>query len=103
MRGDRRMRLPSTYGARAEKRVARLLGGCTRPASGARWFAKGDVGTKDGLAQVKSTRKKQYTLKLKDLQLIERQALAENRAPSFILEFDTPNGRFLYRVERFFL
>jgi hypothetical protein len=93
---------PSKQGAAAEKRVATLTGGRTRPASGALWFAKGDVATKNNLMQVKTTKRKQYNVRLKDLQTLETQALACNKEPVFILEFDGKNGRVMYAIQKFY-
>lgn len=82
----------------AERRV-----GKPRPASGARWFAKGDVVTPAGeLAQCKATDKKQYTLKLAELRQIEEQAAAEDREPLFVVEFRTPQGPVAYEIRRHF-
>jgi hypothetical protein len=94
------MKLASKFGAECERRVAKMTGGRTRPASGARWFAKGDVKTPTHLLQVKATTKKQYTLRLADLQEIERQAAAEDKEAAMIVEFTTPQGRLTYRIER---
>lgn len=96
------MKLASKFGAEGEKRVAKMTGGRMRPASGARWFAKGDVVTDTHLMQVKATASKQYSLKLADLRLIEEQAAGEDKEAAMIIEFNTPQGRFHYKVERYY-
>lgn len=97
-----RMKLASKFGAECEKRVAKMVGGRTRPASGARWHAKGDVVTTTHLLQIKATTKKQYVLKLADLQTIERQAAGEDRDAAMVIEFNTLQGRYHYKVERYY-
>ncbi len=82
---------------KAERRV-----GKPRPASGALWFAKGDVVTNDGsLAQVKATHKKSYSLKLAELQQIENQAAGEDREAIFVISFETSQGPIMYKIQRF--
>jgi hypothetical protein len=85
---------------RAERDVATHAGGRTVLASGATWKAKADVSTPTHLIQVKSTEKRSYVLKLSDLALIEQQAAAANKAPRFVIEFITPNGRRRYVIEK---
>ena len=95
------MKLPSRFGAAAEKRVAKLTGSRRQPASGSRWHARGDLKSKEHLTEVKATARKSYTLKLATLRKIEREAAAQDRDPAFLLEFVTPQGRFLYKVMRY--
>lgn len=87
---------------KAEEQIAKLEGGRTTPATGAMWFAKGDVKSKERLVQVKSTQKKSYSLKLTDLDQIERQAAAADLEPSLVIEFQTPQGKRRYEVLRYF-
>jgi hypothetical protein len=94
------MKLPSRYGAAAEKRVAKLTSSRRQPASGARWHSKSDLKNDTHLTEVKATASKSYTLTLKTLLKNEREALAADRAPSFIIEFATPQGRHYFKVER---
>lgn len=96
------MKLPSRFGAAAEKRVAKLTGSRRQPASGARWHSRSDLKSKTQLIEVKATAKKSYTLKLQTLLKNEREALAEDRDPLFVIEFTTPTGRVLFKVERFY-
>jgi hypothetical protein len=72
------------------------------PGSGSRWFAKADLKSKSHLTEVKATATKSYTLSLKTLEKIEREALAADREPQLIVEFSTPQGRKMYKVERFY-
>lgn len=85
---------------RAERDVAKQVGGRTVPASGATWKARGDVSTPSTLIQVKSTEKASYVLKLSDLAQIEQQAAAANKEPQLVVEFITPSGRRRYVIER---
>lgn len=94
------MKLPSRFGAAAEKRVAKLTGSRRTPASGAKWFAKGDLSNATHLIEIKATARKSYTLKLDTLLKIEREAAAQDREPRFILEFSTPQGRVTYEVKK---
>lgn len=87
-------------GRRAEQRLADKIGGRCQPGSGNRWFAKGDVKTDTHLIQVKATTAKSYSLTLKELEEIEKQAAAVDREPLFIVEFTTPTGVRKYKIER---
>lgn len=89
-------------GLKAEHRVAKKEAGRITPASGAAWHSKGDVKSASRLVQVKSTVKKSYTITLKDLETIERQAAATDRDASFVIEFVTPKGNLYYSVERYY-
>jgi hypothetical protein len=95
------MKLPSKFGTAAEKRVAKLTNSRRTPGSGSRWSQKGDLKNITHLTEVKATASKSYTLKLKTLLKIEREAAAQDREPSFVIEFTDPGGRHHYfNVER---
>jgi hypothetical protein len=94
------MKLLSRVGAAAEKRVAKLTASRRQPASGARWHSKSDLKNATHLTEVKATATKSYTLTLKNLLKNEREALAADRVPAFIVEFSTPQGRHYFKVER---
>jgi hypothetical protein len=96
------MKLPSRFGAAAEKRVAKLTDSRRTPASGARWFSKGDLRNETQLMEVKATAGKSYSLKLATLRKIEEEAAAEDREGSLVVEFSTPKGRFMYRITRMY-
>ena len=96
------MKLPSRFGASAEKRIAKLTSTRRTPASGARWSAKGDLKSDSELIEVKATAKKSYVLKLATLRKIEQEAAQQDREPSLVVEFSTPQGRFMYRVQRMY-
>jgi hypothetical protein len=96
------MSLPSKFGAAAEKRIAKLTHSRRTPASGAKWFARGDLSSPSHLTEVKATKSKSFVLKLSTLQKIEREAAAQNREPVFVIEFTTPHGRITYHVQRFY-
>lgn len=85
---------------RVEQREADLRGGRVQPGSGSQWHSKGDVKTATHLVQVKSTEKKQYVLKLSDLEQIEREALNNNRDPEMVVVFLTSTGPRRYRIIR---
>ena len=87
-------------GRKAEQRLAEKIGGRCQPGSGNQWFAKGDVQTATHLIQVKATKAKSYTVTLKELEEIERQAAAVDKEPSFVIEFTTPSGVRKYKIER---
>ena len=71
---------------RLEKKLAEKLGGKRQPASGATPWAKGDIKFKDVLAEVKQTGKSRYTLKLKELFKIEKEAISDGKIPIMILD-----------------
>jgi hypothetical protein len=78
-----------------EKRAARRVGGRVQPASGA-GRAKGDVrSTWHARVECKLTRASSFTLKLAELEKIEREA-APPEKPIFEIEFQgvTPNKRY---------
>ena len=70
-----------------EKRLAKSLGGRRTPGSGSKAI-KGDVQTRDELVEAKTTAKSQYTLKLEDLQKLERQALGAGKRPVLAIELN---------------
>lgn len=64
-----------------EKRLAKAVGGQRNVASGAFWFRKGDVRSKDLLIEHKWTGKKSFTLKSDVLEKITTEALLDSRTP----------------------
>ncbi len=64
-----------------EKRLAKAVGGQRNVASGAFWFRKGDVRSKDLLIEHKWTGKKSFTLKSEVLEKITTEALLDSRTP----------------------
>lgn len=64
-----------------EKRLSKAIGGQRNVASGAFWFRKGDVRSKDLLIEHKWTGKKSFTLKSSVLEKITTEALIESRTP----------------------
>lgn len=57
------------------------------PGSGNQWHSKADVKTADWLIEVKNTAARSYRLKLDDLELIEKHALAAGKSPAFVVDF----------------
>lgn len=72
---------PKKLSNKHETFIAESLGGKTVIASGALYFAKGDVVTDDYLIECKATEKDYYILKGKILNKIENEALKCNRIP----------------------
>lgn len=64
-----------------EKRLAKVIGGQRNVASGAFWFRKGDVRSKDLLIEHKWTGKKSFTLKSDVLEKITTEAILDGRTP----------------------
>jgi hypothetical protein len=63
--------------SKQERRVAEELGGRTQKGSGSQWFAKGDVRVPGHIRiECKTTSQRFYSLKLKDLQKIRKEALS---------------------------
>jgi hypothetical protein len=75
---------------RQEERVASRFGGRRTPGSGNQWDRKNDVRTSDWSFELKTTGKKQYTLKASELEDGEKQALLDGRNFAFGIEM---NGR----------
>lgn len=72
---------PKKLSNKHETFIAESLDGKTVIASGALYFAKGDVVTDDYLIECKATEKDYYILKGKILSKIENEALKCNRIP----------------------
>ena len=68
-----------------ESRSAKVLGTITTPGSGNKWYAKGDSGSSEILVENKFTYKKSYSLKLKELKKLEKQAGV--KMPVFEVQF----------------
>jgi len=73
-----------------ESRVAAQFGGRRTPGSGNQWSRKNDVRTSTHSWELKTTGKGQYTLKAKELEEGERNALLDGRDFVFGVEL---NGR----------
>lgn len=73
-----------------EKRLAAHFGGKRTPGSGNQWHTKNDVRTESLSIEAKTTAKGQYTLKARELEMGERNALLDNREFLFVIEM---NGR----------
>lgn len=82
-------------GMEGEKRAQKKYGGYQTLASGALWFSKEDVRVEikiksfDGiLIQNKTTGKKSYILKEKDLYNLTMSAIEDDMIPAFRIEFE---------------
>jgi len=69
-----------------EDHLAEAYRGRRNVMSGAGWSAKADVRTHDFLIEAKTTRAGSFSLKLKDLMELRRQAIADDRVPLFIVD-----------------
>lgn len=74
-----------------EKRLAKAVGGQRNVASGAFWFRKGDVRSKDLLIEHKWTGKKSFTLKSDVLEKITTEALLDSRTPVLGISLNNVN------------
>ena len=72
-----------------EKQLAKEINGKRQPASGATPFAKGDIKTSDCLIEVKQTGKSHYSVSLKILHKIRKEALEERRIPILLLDIQS--------------
>jgi Holliday junction resolvase len=77
-----------------EKRLAREFVGRTTPGSGAGTI-KGDVHTKEEMVEAKTTSKRQYTLKLNDLDKLAHEARVSGKRPVLVVQFEHDTGGFL--------
>lgn len=84
-----------------EKRLAKVVGGQRNVASGAFWFRKGDVRSKDLLIEHKWTGKKSFTLKSDVLEKITTEAIIESRTP--VLGISLNNVNYVIMDENDFL
>lgn len=80
-------------GRKSEQRVAKMLGGRLRPASGALEGAKGDIVMDKFLVEAKSSQRMSITIKLDWLCKIAREARSEGKTPALTVSFVTPEGR----------
>ena len=71
-------------GRDGEKKTIKQL---SRPASGAMWFAKGDINIDNLLGEVKTTEKSQFILKEHILEKIFLEATQEGKVPYVIINF----------------
>jgi hypothetical protein len=84
-----------------EKRLAKAVGGQRNVASGAFWFRKGDVRSKDLLIEHKWTGKKSFSIKSDVLEKIVTEALLESRTP--VLGFSLNDANYVILDENDFL
>ena len=84
-----------------EKRIAKNIGGQRNVASGAFWFRKGDVRSKDLLVEHKWTGKKSFTIKSDVLEKIVTEATMEFRTP--VLGVSLNNEDYVLMLESDFL
>jgi hypothetical protein len=76
-----------------EKRIAKDIDGKVQKASGATDFAKGDVKTNDLYIEAKTTSKKSYSLKAKEITKIQQEAMMANaREWAMQIEFQGQAG-----------
>lgn len=79
---------PQRRGRDFEKKVAKLIGGTTTPASGALWGSKLDVKTHNYLISCKYTEKKSFSIKVSDLEELQKYAEKDNRYPAFVFQLE---------------
>lgn len=72
-------------GRNGEKKTIKQM---SRMASGALWFAKGDINIDNILGEVKTTEKKQFILKEEIMQKIFLEATGESKIPYLIINFN---------------
>jgi len=79
------------------------VGGRRVPGSGSQWSAKEDVKSDLVLVQDKNTKAEQITLKLRDLRVLEENAVQDGmRIPVFSLTFEG-HGRYMLLSEDWLL
>ena len=71
----------------AEHRTAMFWEGQLQPGSGNTKFKKNDVVTNNEMISVKQTEKESYSIKLKDLNILKRQAMIEGKKPHKVIQF----------------
>lgn len=79
-------------GRKSEERLARQLGGRTRPASGAMEGAKGDIVLGEHLLEAKSTTQASMGVKHSWLAKIAKEARSEGKMPALAVSFINPDG-----------
>ena len=81
------MRRTNKYYSNREKQIMKQLGLTRHTASGAGWIFKEDGSNNKILAQLKSTDNKSISIKLLDIENLERNALISHKYPIFIIDF----------------
>ena len=71
-----------------EKRLAKQLNGKRQPASGARWGARRDVLLPRFLLEAKTTKATSFSLDLRDLAHLKRQAFAIGKTPAYVIQLE---------------
>lgn len=84
------MKTPQKKGREAEKRLAKELNARQQPNSGAvkQRRLKGDVVSDHCLYDEKTTLKKSYSVTLKDMRKIEKEALDMTKMPVLVINFN---------------
>lgn len=72
---------------RQETRLSQELNGSVNSGSGNGWMRKNDVRSELLSVEAKTTKSKQYTLKLSELETAEKHALLDDRIMAFVIEF----------------
>lgn len=80
-------------GRASEKRVAKIIGAKTTPASGAIEAFKGDMRKANFLIEAKSTKNDSLGLKFDWLVKISKEARDSRRKPAMTISFTTDGGR----------
>ena len=75
------------FSDRREKKLGKKYGARQTCNSGAKWFSKGDLKTETHLIEVKSTEKKQMTVKKEWLYKIRTEAIKSGKDPVMIIDF----------------
>ena len=78
---------------KAEKIMAKKLGGIPQPLSGAISGYKGDIKTKKHLFDLKQTEAKSFRVTLKDLDKIEKEANGLGKIPILLVDFEKYKNR----------
>ena len=81
------MRRSGKWYRRNEEEVMNMLGLDATVNSGSGWVEKEDGQNEHVICQLKSTDKSQMTLKLKDVETLERNALVAHKLPVFAVQF----------------
>jgi len=89
---ERRTNNKQRHGLRAEKKLAKRIGGRLRPGSGAMAGAKGDISLPTTLVEVKTTTNDSISLKYEWLKKIGFEALDAGKSPALSIQFVEAGG-----------
>ncbi len=86
-----------------ERGVAKATGGSVNSGSGNGWMRKNDVRTEHESFELKTTKSRQFTVRLNELQQANRYAILDDRMMVFGIEFGTGDQYFVLSYDDYMM